>query len=143
MKIFGGFLDSAAGSLRTPTAHAAGGFTLLEILVAVFILAIALSAVLAGTARHADNAGYLRDRTLAMWVAHNRLTEIELEPQWPEVGKSEGSIGMAGVEWHWDVQVSGTQDPSLRRVDIQVQAPGREGDAATLSSFLSNLGRQE
>lgn len=119
------------------------GFTLLEILVAVAVLAIAMSAILAGMARYADNAGYLRAKTLAMWVAHNRLTEIELEPAWPAVGKSDGDVKMGGVEWHWNAEVSSTQDPNLRRIDIRVQAPGRGGDAATLSSFLSNLGREE
>ena len=117
------------------------GFTLLEVLVAVAVLAIALAAILAGMARYADNAAYLNQKTVALFVAHNRLAEIELEPVLPSVGKSDGDAEMAGSKWHWNVEVSETPDPSLRRVNVRVQAPGRDGDVATLSSFISNLGR--
>jgi general secretion pathway protein I len=119
------------------------GFTLLEVLVAVAVLAIAMGAILAGMARYADNAAKLKQRTLALFVAHNRLAEIELEPVFPPIGKSDGEADMAGTQWHWDAEVTGTADPNLRRVDIRVQAPGREGDAASLSSFVSSLGRQQ
>ena len=67
------------------------GFTLIEILVAVTVLAVAMGAIISGMARFAANAGYLREKTVALWVAHNRLTEIELEPSWPSVGKSDGA----------------------------------------------------
>ena len=53
------------------------GFTLIEMLVAVAVLAIAMAAILGGMARYADNAGHLRERTLGLWVAHNRLVEFE------------------------------------------------------------------
>lgn len=119
----------------------AAGFTLLEVLVAVAVLAIALGAILAGMARYADNAAYLSQRTIALFVAHNRLAEFELQPAFPAVGKSDGDAEMAGAKWHWQAEVSATPDPNLRRVDIHVQVPGRDGDAATLSSFIANLGR--
>ena len=125
-------------SARPSTAR---GFTLLEVLVAVAVLAIALGAILASMARYADNAADLNQRTIALFVAHNRLAEIELEPVFPPIGKSDGDAEMAGVKWRWNAEVTGTDDPNLRRVDIAVQAPGRDGNAATLSSFVSNLGR--
>ncbi len=117
------------------------GFTLLEVLVAVAVLAIALGAILGSMARYADSAAYLKQRTIALFVAHNRLAEIELDPTFPPVGKSDGDVDMAGVKWRWNAEVTGTVDPNLRRIDISVQAPGRDGSAATLSSFISNLGR--
>jgi general secretion pathway protein I len=118
------------------------GFTLIEVLVAVAVLAIALGAVLSSVTRYAANAGYLKERTLAVFVAHNRLAEIELEPVYPAIGKSDGEVEMAGTKWHWDAEVLETPDPNLRRIDVRVQAPGREGDAVKLSSFVSRLGRQ-
>ena len=123
----------------------ARGFTLLEVLVAVAVLAMALGAIISGMARYADNAGYLRQKTIAIWVAHNRLTEVELEDQWPEVGKSDGEAEMAGIKWKWRMVVQETQDDNLRRVDIEVLAPQsgtgssqRRDDAvlAQLSSFI-------
>lgn len=121
----------------------ARGFTLIEVLIAVTILAIAMGAVISGMARYAANAGALREKTVALWVAHNRLSEIDLEPGWPALGKSDGEVEMAGVDWRWFVTVSETPDPDVRRVEIRVQAAGRDkdGDAALLSSFVGKSGR--
>ena len=115
----------------------AGGFTLIEIVVALAVLAIAMGALIAGMGRYADNAAYLREKTLALWVAHNRLTEIQLESVFPSVGKSDGDADMGGIQWRWHVEVVETPDPGVRRVNIGVQAQGRKGDSAALSSFVS------
>ena len=119
----------------------ARGFTLIEILIAVAVLAVAMSALISGMARYADNAAYLREKTVALWVAHNRLTEIDLEPAWPSLGKSDGDAEMAGIEWRWFVAVAETPDPDVRRVEIRVQAKGHDYDAATLSSFVARIGK--
>jgi general secretion pathway protein I len=130
-------------ALRTPAAlRAAGGFTLIEVLVALAILAFAMGALITGMARYADNAGSLREKTLALWVAHNRLTEIDLEPVWPSTGKSDGDAELGDVKWRWFVTVSETPDPDVRRVDIRVQAKGHDYDAAMLSSFVAKAGKQ-
>lgn len=113
------------------------GFTLIEIIVAMAVLAVAMGALISGMGRYADNAAYLREKTLALWVAHNRLTEMELQAGFPSVGKSDGDAEMAGIKWRWHIEVSETPDPNVHRVDIGVQAEGRKGDSAALSSFLA------
>jgi len=118
------------------------GFTLIEMLAAVAVLAIAMAAILSGMARHANNAAYLREKTVALGVAHNRLTEIELERSWPDVGKSDGDVEMAGAEWTWKVEVQKTPDDQLRRVDIEVLPPERQTPAIRLSGFIADTGRQ-
>lgn len=118
------------------------GFTLIEMVVAVAILAIAMAAILSGMARYADNAAYLRERTIALWVAHNRLTEIELAPAWPDLGKSDGDMEMAGQKWKWEAEVLKTPDEHLRRIDIRVLSPSRDGAAAALSAFVADTGRR-
>lgn len=118
-------------------ADGARGFTLIEVVVALAVLAVTLGALLSGAARYADNAGYLREKTLALWVAHNRLTEIDLEPAWPELGKSDGDAELGGVEWRWDVTVAETPDPKVRRVEIVVRPKGQDAGSATLSSFVA------
>ena len=124
----------------TGAGKGTGGFTLIEIIVAVAVLAVALGAIISGMARYASNAAYLREKTVALWVAHNRLTEIELEPGWPGTGKSDGDVEMAGIQWRWFVEVAETADPNVRRADIRVRVKNRDGDSAALSSFLTDSG---
>lgn len=116
----------------------ARGFTLIEVIIAVAVLAAAMGAIISGMARYADNAAYLREKTVALWVAHNRLSELQLEPGWPDTGKSDGVVEMAGVEWRWFMTVLETPDDKVRRVDIRVQQNKKDNDAASLSSFLTN-----
>ena len=121
------------------------GFTLLEVLVAVAVLGIAMAAVIAADARYADSAGYLRDRTMALWVAHNRMTEIELAPVWPDLGDSDDTVEEGTSRWHWRAHVQSTPDEHTRRIDINVYKDGeRQATSyATLTSFLSDVGRQK
>ncbi|MGH8445805.1 MAG: type II secretion system minor pseudopilin GspI [Solimonas sp.] len=129
---------------------AARGFTLVEMLVAVAIVAIAMGAIIAGMARYADNVGYLRQKTLAVWVAHNRLAELELQRSWPDVGKSDGNVDMAGAKWKWQAEVKATDDPHLRRVDLRVFRvdpkktldTAKQPPLAKLSAFLGDSGRK-
>jgi len=107
------------------------GFTLLEVLVALAILAIALAAAIKVSAENAENAGYLRDKTLAHWVAMNVLTEIQVRGKWPALGQKRGSAVMANREWYWTMKVSETVDDELRRLDVQVR--GRENGGAVVS----------
>ncbi len=116
----------------------ARGFTLIEVLIAVFVLGFALAAIITSTGRYGASAAVLREKTLALWVAHNRLTEIGLEPGWPAVGKSDGDAELADLDWRWDVTVSETPDPRVRRVDITVRPKAQpEGQSAALSSFVT------
>ncbi len=118
------------------------GFTLIEMLVAVAVLAIAMAAILSGMARYADNASHLRERTFGLWVAHNRLAEFELQKTWPDVGKADGTVEMGGFKWKWKAEIKKTQDDNLRRIDLVVLSPDGKSNAAALSSFLPNAGKQ-
>lgn len=119
------------------------GFTLLEVLIAVAVLALALTAIISGGANYARSASDLRDKTLALWVAHDRFAEIDLQPTWPQTGDSSDEVTMGGTTWTWHVHVSGTQDPTLRRLDIQVvkKGDGSGRSYASLTDFLSSAGR--
>lgn len=124
------------------TRRSQRAFTLIEMLVAVAVLAIALGAIISGMGLYTRNAADLRERTLALIVAHNRLTELELERAWPNAGKSDGDVELGGVKWEWTAEVKATPDPHLRRVDLSVTLPGRESASASLSAFLADSGRQ-
>ena len=119
-------------------AQRSRGFTLVEVLAAVAILAIATAAILSAMTRYTGNAAHLQNRTLALLVAHNRLTELRLVGDFPATGKSDGDEDLAGEEWRWFIEVQDTEDPALRRVDIRVQQRGSKDDLAFLSAFMAN-----
>ncbi len=119
------------------------GFTLIEVLAAVTVLALALGAMITGASQYTANASYLRDKAIAGWVARNKLVEMHLNPGWPELGKSDGSEEMAGREWPWRMEVQKTPDDKVRRVDIYVDSPASKnakkasGQLIMMSGFLT------
>lgn len=111
------------------------GFTLLEVLVALAVLAIALSAIIKVTAENAENASYLRDKTLAHWVAMNQLTEIQVQAKLPNT--KEGTVKMAERNWYWFLKVSKTVDNELQRLEITVHLHKEAEALTTLVGFES------
>jgi general secretion pathway protein I len=96
------------------------GFTLVEVLVALVIAAIALSAVARSGIQSTHSAITLRDRQLALWVAQNELAEIRLAHTWPALDTTNGTTTLADREWQWVRTVKSTPEPWLRRVEIVV-----------------------
>ncbi len=99
------------------------GFTLVEVLVALAILAVALAAGFRSVAQSADSATALKARTLALWVAQNRLAAAQLETPIPAVGEQSGSEVQAGTTFIWRAAVSGTPNPAFRKIEISVADP--------------------
>jgi general secretion pathway protein I len=121
----------AAGTL----AHR--GFTLIEVLAALVIVALGMIAAIQSVTQSARNGVYLRDKTLAHWIGMNVLTERRLQSSPPDVAESTGRVEFAGEQWQWSMQVTQTQVESLRRMDISVRradAP-EESSLAVVSGF--------
>jgi general secretion pathway protein I len=114
------------------------GFTLLEVLVALAVLALTMGAVIKAVGDYTGNQAYLRDRTLAVWVARNVLAEQQLESAWPGVGEIKGNSDMGGREWSWLVTVTQTEEEELRRLDVEVHMIDDDDSEplAVLSGFL-------
>jgi general secretion pathway protein I len=114
------------------------GFTLLETLVALAILAIALSAAFRALGVTAQSAAELRERTLGDWVAENRLAELRATGAWPQPGVSEGSAEQAGRSYRWREEVKTTPNPLFRRVDVSVFGPDSgEHAISRLSGYVA------
>jgi general secretion pathway protein I len=128
------------GSHRTGRVRAASlrrGFTLVEILVALAILAVALAAGMRAVAQATDSATLLKQRTLALWVAQNRLAAAQLANPWPAQGSREGDAVQAGVRFVWRETISATPNPAFRRLDIAVAEPSAPDYAlAQLTGYL-------
>jgi len=99
----------------------ARGFTLIEVLVALAIVAIGMAAVLGALSSSAGTVSYLRDKTFAQWVAMNRIATLRLSGQAPPTGKSDGDDDYAGRKWHWAQEVVTTEVPGVERIDIKVR----------------------
>jgi len=96
------------------------GFTLLEVLVALVVLALALVALSRTTSQSVLAFEELRTRTLASWVAANVLTEIRLQESFPAPEKREGKIKFAARDWRWELVIQATEEPAIRRLDVRV-----------------------
>ena len=98
------------------------GFTLFEVMIALAIIAIALTAAVRAASLGTDSAIALKARTLASWVAQNRLATHVALADWPGVGIHQGTENQAGVTLLWQEQVSVTPSPFFRRIEIDVYA---------------------
>ena len=105
-----------------PPSHSRG-FTLLETLVALAILAIALSAVLRVAGAETRHTEELRLRLLADWVAQNRLALHAARGDWMAAGTQEGEETQAGIRLQWHEKISATPNPAFRRIEVSVYAP--------------------
>ena len=103
------------------------GFTLVEVLVALMIVAIALAALMIAVSGTARTSGYLRDKTLAQWIALNRIAEVRLNSNQFGQNTDTGEIDFGNRKWHYDTRYFDTSIASMKRVVVRVYA----GDAKT------------
>jgi general secretion pathway protein I len=117
------------------------GFTLLEVMVALAVIAMALAAAQSAITSNIYNASGLQQRTYAHWVAMNKLAEMQIANQWPATKTTKGSSLMAKQEWYWSTKVTKTPDgfDLIRKVDIAVRL--NEDDESSLITLTGFVGR--
>ena len=119
------------------------GFTLIEVLVALAIVAIGMAAVLSTLTSSASTVVYMRDKTLANWVALNHIAEQRLQPQMPQLGNTDGDVDFAGQKWHWRQETVATAVQGMVRMDVHVRpadikADDDRGWYVTLSGIMGD-----
>ncbi|MCC2977848.1 type II secretion system minor pseudopilin GspI [Sphingomonas sp. PL-96] len=112
------------------------GFSLIEALVALAVLAIATVGLIGAVEQHIDSTRAIERRTVAMLIAENRLAELEIGA--PEADARD--VEMLGRHWQVRTTRRGTDDPALDRVRIAVAAAGEETPLAQLDGFLEGRG---
>lgn len=115
------------------------GFTLIEVLVALIIVAFGMSAVFVALTSSANSTMRLREKSFAEWVGFNQLATVRLNTSAPITGRSEGDATFAGTRWHCLQTVENMDIPGLLRVTIQVRyADAKRGSQVGSQSVTAN-----
>jgi general secretion pathway protein I len=109
------------------------GFTLVEVLVALVVVALGLTALMVAVDGTARTSGFLRDKSLAQWIALNRLSEVRLNVTKFGQNTDTGELEFGSRKWHYDTRYFDTSIPSMKRVVVRVYA----GEAKTKGNPLA------
>jgi general secretion pathway protein I len=115
------------------------GFTLVEVLIALVIVAVALMASLRAVGTLTDGSAALRDRMYAQWSAENRLAQMRIGSEWPTPGRRSYACGQGGVALTCREAVFPTPNAAFRRVELSVHADADGHRLARLVGFVTNL----
>ena len=107
-------------SVTCKTIASNKGFTLLEVLVALTIVSLSLGALISTSGSQASSAAYLKQKSIAHWVAMNEITQLQVEKTWPGKGNTKGSTEMAGAEWFWTRSLIETEDENAMQVEFRI-----------------------
>ncbi len=117
------------------------GFTLVEVMVALMVVGLALPAMLKALYQQVDTTSYLREKSMAQWVATNKMAEVRLQLNRNGNffrGERRGVADMADREWFYWMQSVPTEVPDFFRLEITVAREEnlRDTPAYTLVGFI-------
>lgn len=116
------------------------GFTLIEVLVALLVFSLIASTAAHVGSQYISSYERIRNKTLASWIADNRINEIRLEEKLPQITENSRDIDYGPFRWRVTTKVQGTSEPSMRRIEVTA-ARYRNGQSDpvpvhTLSAFV-------
>jgi general secretion pathway protein I len=106
---------------------AARAFTLIEVLVALVIVAFAVGALMSALTSAAGYAGRQRDSSIAQWIAFNQIATVRLGLQQPAAGASTGELDYGPAHWSWEQSIDDIDIPGVRRITVKVRRAGDLG----------------
>jgi general secretion pathway protein I len=133
-----GRLGSDAKSGAKSGAKSTRGFTMIEVLVALAIIAVALAASLRAVGSMAAGEADLHRRLLAGWSADNELAQLRLSHTWPDIGSRTFDCSQGNLKLTCTDRVSATPNPIFRKVEVSVTSPGRLGNLAQMVMVVAN-----
>jgi len=117
-------------------------FTLLEVMLAMAVFAIAGVALLGAAGNNLKNVGNLETKMFANWVASNQLVEVNLNTNWPPKNNKKGKVEMAGREWYWQQKVIKTTDKDMRAVVLEVRLDeDKKQPLTSLMTYVSKVAK--
>lgn len=121
-----------------PRLNRSRGFTMIEVLVALAIIAVALAASLRAVGALATGEADLHRRLLAGWSADNELAQLRLTHTWPDIGSRSFDCSQGNLKLICTDRVSSTPNPIFRRVEVVVESPGISGNLAQMVMVVAN-----
>jgi len=123
----------------SPRVFREKGFTLIEVIIALAVIAISMGAVINGVGKNIKNASYLREKTLAHWVASNKVAEIQLSGIALDASEKKGEETLAELRWEWTVKISNTDIEAIKRLTVEVK---REDANTALATVIAYVGQE-
>ena len=117
------------------------GFTLLEVMLAMAVFAIAGVALLGVADNNYRHISHLEEQMFANWVASNQLVEVSLDKTWPPKNNRKGKVEMAGRTWYWQQKVIKTDNKELRSIIMEVRL--NEDDELVTASLMAFLAQDK
>jgi len=117
------------------------GFTLIEVMLAMAIFAIAGVALLGSADTNLRTLSQLEKKMIASWVVSNQLVEASLDQSWPPKNNKTGKSDIAGHEWFWQQKVIKTTDKNMRAIVVEVRA--NEKDKSALALMMTYVSKSE
>jgi general secretion pathway protein I len=115
-------MKKSCGQLPHQTiSHKSSGFTLLEVLIAMVIFGTTVAFLLRNINDQQRAHTDISIKTIAHWVALNKMAETKLEDNWPNTGVTRGDVEMRNHKWYWLQTVSKTTEEKLRQIEIEVR----------------------
>lgn len=98
------------------------GLTLIEVLIALAIVAIAMTAIIKATSQNIRGSTYIKDKTIAMWVGQQVLNEARIGLLQPskDSEKLKAKTKMLNADWYWDLSQSETPNKRIKKVEVRV-----------------------
>lgn len=96
------------------------GFTLLEVMIALLVVAVALGGAVKVIGNAANNSTRMNNKTFANWVALNQIAKLRIGKEWPKLGEQKGDSEMVGRKWAWSQKSIKTDDDNIRRIEMSV-----------------------
>ncbi|OZI49458.1 type II secretion system minor pseudopilin GspI [Bordetella genomosp. 4] len=128
------------GQLSGASRPAEQGFTLIEVLVALAIIAVAMGAALRATQVMLDNSRAIRGKTLALLAAENTLAQLRLERAFPRAGTQTRPCPQGNIALRCEIEIRNSMNRNFRQVTVRVNDADRDGVTLTqLSGLLSQV----
>lgn len=105
-------------------------------MVALAVFMLSVFALNRQVSQSIGQVGYLEQKSIALWVAQDKLTMLRIRGEWPALGQSVDNVRQLNRDWWVETKVSNTSEPSLRRVDVDVGQAGKEEKLVTLHGFI-------